>query len=238
MLEGHVPAPISLSGLRCQLYAPQQGFRASAALRRASEEQRKEPPSPSSQQQFDPQQADPRPEQEAWSPGPRYPTVCSTLCLSLYAACRVNGALASSSCYSANATIHHGAGGAPAHTAGFLCKSAVVVSVCVSLKALLEKPRVSLVVLLCCFLYEVGYLRPVGLQVTIWTEPSLISLSSNGEGALGIPFLGRRGKDFTGEGEMSAVSRPWDMSAHSEQLAEPRLLCVVVMFPHCTNAFS
>lgn len=163
--------------------------------------------------------------------------VCSTLCLSLYAACRVNGALASSSCYSANATIHHGAGGAPAHTAGFLCKSAVVVPVCVSLKALLEKPRVSLVVLL-CFLYEVGYLRPVGLQVTIWTEPSLISLSSNGEGALGIPFLGRRGKDFTGEGEMSAVSRPWDMSAHSEQLAEPRLLCVVVMFPHCTNAFS
>lgn len=37
---------------------------------------------------------------------------------------------------------------------------------------------------------------------------------------------------------MSAMSRPWDVSTHSEQLAEPRLLCVVVTFPHCTNAFS
>uniref|UniRef100_A0A8C9G6E9 Ubiquinone biosynthesis protein n=1 Tax=Pavo cristatus TaxID=9049 RepID=A0A8C9G6E9_PAVCR len=60
------------AGLRCQLYAPQQGLHASAALRRASEEQRKEPPSPSSQQQFDPQQADPHLEQEAWSPQSSY----------------------------------------------------------------------------------------------------------------------------------------------------------------------
>uniref|UniRef100_A0A803XT37 Ubiquinone biosynthesis protein n=1 Tax=Meleagris gallopavo TaxID=9103 RepID=A0A803XT37_MELGA len=58
--------------LRCQLYAPQQGLHASAALRRASEEQRKDPPSSSSQQQFEPQQADPHPEQEAWSPQPSY----------------------------------------------------------------------------------------------------------------------------------------------------------------------
>uniref|UniRef100_A0A8C3L2V3 Ubiquinone biosynthesis protein n=1 Tax=Chrysolophus pictus TaxID=9089 RepID=A0A8C3L2V3_CHRPC len=59
-------------GLRCQLYAPQQGLHASAALRRASEEQRKDPPSPSTQQQYDPQQADPHPEQEAWNPQPSY----------------------------------------------------------------------------------------------------------------------------------------------------------------------
>lgn len=57
------------AGLRCQLYKPQQGLHASAALRRVSEEQRKEPPSaaPSYQQQFDTQQTDTQPEQEAQS---------------------------------------------------------------------------------------------------------------------------------------------------------------------------